>query len=79
MPYQKLDRTAEMLSKKCPNCGSLLTAKWSGVYCKRCGYWFCWIKALRRVTIRTLNRFMRRFRDLNWMRWIGKSSACSVQ
>ena len=26
----------------CPECGAMLTVKWSGVECKECGYWFCY-------------------------------------
>ena len=25
----------------CPDCGAPLIAKWSGVQCSKCDYWYC--------------------------------------
>lgn len=32
----------ETLEDICPDCGSKMTDRWSGIKCNECGYWFCY-------------------------------------
>ena len=36
------EKDDEIKDNHCPRCGTFLTSKWSGVECKRCGWWFCY-------------------------------------
>lgn len=39
---QKPLRSREVHEDQCPECGTQLTEKWSGVECAKCGYVFCY-------------------------------------